>query len=149
MLKFSSGVLLRGGCPCSPIRNQKLSICPTWVGRGVIAFRLGSRRIAHISFLGVVRASGYLTARWVCRWHSCFSGVVARDGSFVRTVWIEFVRIFYRTCCVSGGSGCSLTRKLSVEILRRNGLPRWGVPGMVCGLWHLVGETKVLCLRFF
>ena len=149
MLKFSSGVLLRGGCPCSPIRNQKLGIFSTWVGRGVIPFRLGSRRIGHISFWEVVRAGRYLSAWWVCRWHSCFSGGVARDGSFVRTVWIEFVRIFYRTCCVSGGSRGSSTRRLSVKILRRNGLPRWGVPGMVCGLWHLAGKTKVLCLRFF
>ena len=149
MLKFSSVVLLRGVFPCSSIRNYKLGIFSMWVGCGVISFRLGGRKIGHFSFGGVVRAGGYLTARWVCRWHSCFSWGVARDGSFVRTVWSEFVRIFYRTCCVSDGSGGSLTRRLSVKILRRNGLPRWGVPGMVCGLWHLVGETKVLCLRFF
>ena len=105
MLKFPSVVLLRGGCPCSPIRNQKLSICPTWVGRGVISFRLVGRRIGHISFWGVVRAGRYLSARLVCRWHSCFSWGVARDGSFVRTVWIGFVRILHRLYCVSGGSG--------------------------------------------
>ena len=149
MPKFSSVELLRGVCPCSSIRNNRLGIFSMWVGRGVISFRLGGRKIGHIPFGEVVRASGYLTARWVCRWHSCFSGGVARDGSFVRTVWIKFVRIFYRTCCVSGGSRGSSTRRLSVEILRRNGLPRWGVSGMVCGLCHLVEKTKVLCLRFF
>ena len=64
MPKFSSVVFLRGVFPCSPIRNQKLSICPTWVGRGVISFRLVGRRIGHISFWGVVRAGRYLSARW-------------------------------------------------------------------------------------
>lgn len=140
---------LRGVFPCSSIRNNRLGIFSMWVGRGVISFRLGGRKIGRFSSGGVVRAGGYLTARWVCRWHSCFSGGVARDGSFVRTVWIKFVRIFYRTCCVSGGSRGSSTRRLSVEILRRNGLPRWGVSGMACGLCRLVGKTKVLCLRFF